>query len=399
MNVFVYVDALPFDSISYESTPFIKKLVDEGHNYVLQNIMGYSFGIQSAMMSGKLPSVTKQWMPYVYASSSNLRSLRALAPLARRANVDVSESRFLRTIRYGVTSRLFLRNGAKVSSIPWSVADRFYVYPYYYMNELPSFIELEKELSTTVGSRLLYFGPSLHRKGATDYAVKYIRGLIVEPNSAFSRTLLFIYVDVLDHRGHGYGVGSRIWDGALTKVDRDLRNMHEALEEKVGSFTFSLFSDHGMCNVERTIDILKPLRIMGLNWKDSTIFVDATIVNIWIEKQTSRRSLLKTLESVGQGRFIILDKEEDADTLREVGVPLDGRCYGDLIIQARPGYMFFPNYYSDIKSFKGVHGYFPNESCQASFLNMNRNAEKDLSVRPTHVKDIRRLLLSLAAVD
>ncbi len=399
MNVFVYIDALPFDSISYERTPFIQKLVNEGYTYPLQNIMGYSFGIQSTILTGRLPSQTKQWMPYIYTSCSNINSFRVLGRLARWMNVDVSGSRLLRTIRYGVTSKFILRKGAKVSSVPWSMADRFFIYPYYYMNELPSLIELENELRATHESRLLYFGPCLQRKEATRQATRYIKNLDSTARNSLRKTSLILYVDSLDHRGHGHGVGSFVWNSALAKIDSDLRDFYNALEKAVGNFTFSIFSDHGMCNVKRTIDIMKPLRLMGLGWKDITLFIDATIVNIWIENRIGKKFLEKSLERIGQDRFIILNKEEDANTLRKVGVPLDRSCTGDLIIQAKPGYVFYPNFYSDRKSFKGAHGYFPDESCQQSFLSTNVDAKRDLGVYPTHIKDIRGLLLSMAEID
>lgn len=396
MNVFVYIDALPFDYISYERSPFIKRLVNQGFTYPLQNIMGYSFAIQSTILSGELPFQTKQWMPYVYTPYSNIFGFRALAPMARMANIDVTRSRLLRTARYGMTSRLILRRGAQTSSIPLSIADRFYISPYYYMNELQPFKELEKVLGEDYGSKLMYFGPCLQRTEATRYATDYVESLVGKPRDSLEKTLLVLYVDALDHRGHGYGVGSQVWSSELAKIDRDLSDFYDALKKLLGRFAFAIFSDHGMCNITQTIDILKPFRFMGLGWKDLTLFVDATIVNIWLGKRISASSLQRALEKIGQDRFVVFSKEDDADLLREVGAPLDRSCIGDLIIQARPGYMFFPNFYSDIKSFKGSHGYFPDESVQQSFLNTNLDAEKDLSVHPTHIKDVRRLLLSLA---
>jgi hypothetical protein len=58
INVFVYVDALPYEKINSESAPFVHRFISEGRTYKLQNIMGYSFGIQSTMLSGRLPSET-----------------------------------------------------------------------------------------------------------------------------------------------------------------------------------------------------------------------------------------------------------------------------------------------------------------------------------------------------
>lgn len=399
MNVFVYIDALPFGAISHKYTPFLQQMLDQGFNYPLQNIMGYSFAIQSTILTGELPFRTKHWMPYLYSPYSNILGFRVLAPLARRANIDAARSRLLRTARYGMTSRVLLRRGAQTSSIPLSQADRFYIYPYYYMNELPSFKELETTISKINGSQLLYFGPSLQRKEATRHANEYIKSRSTQAQTHLEKTLLLLYVDSLDHRGHGYGVGSPTWVSELSKIDKDLEDFHATLKKVVEDFSFSIFSDHGMCNIEHTIDILAPLKSIGLNWKDITLFVDATIVNIWLGENTNRRNLRRAIERLSQNRFIVLDREGDAALLRKVGAPLDNSCIGDLIIQAKPGYMFYPNFYSDIKSFKGSHGYFPAEDCQQSFINVNLNAEKELSVFPSHIKDVRKLLISLVKKD
>jgi predicted AlkP superfamily pyrophosphatase or phosphodiesterase len=265
------------------------------------------------------------------------------------------------------------------------------------MNELPSFIELEKELRAVYKTRLLYFGPPVQRVGATDHAIEYIKGLSVETQHSCKKAWLIVYVDVLDHRGHGYGVGSTIWNSTLTSVDNKMRELYITLENLLGTFTFTIFSDHGMYNVEHTIDIMKQLRLIGLGWRSITMLVDATIVNIWLERQINKVSLQKALERVAKDRFIVFNKEDDRSTLQEVGVPLNSTYSGDLIIQARPGYMFYPNSYSDRKCFKGAHGYFPDEKCQQSFLNLNINPEKDLAIKPTHIKDIRRLVLKLVS--
>ena len=117
INILVYVDALPLKSINADATPFLHLLKNESDTYTLENIMGYSFGIQSTLLSGKLPSETEHWMPYI--RSPNKRSLiRVMSSIGRRVNFKENLPFPLKVARWGLMYKLVLETGAKTCSIP-----------------------------------------------------------------------------------------------------------------------------------------------------------------------------------------------------------------------------------------------------------------------------------------
>lgn len=60
------------------------------------------------------------------------------------------------------------------------------------------------------------------------------------------RTLVYFYERLLDHDGHGHGVGSAEWLAQLTRIDRLLADLRAALPDDV---RLVVTGDHGMLNV------------------------------------------------------------------------------------------------------------------------------------------------------
>jgi len=398
INVFVYVDALPYEKINSESTPFLHWFVNEGRTYKLQNIMGYSFGIQSTMLSGRLPSETKHFMPYVYAPNASPFLFKFIARLARKLGVDVNFPRSLKIVRYGLMSKFILKRGVKINFIPWNIIDKFFIYPYYYIHELPFFSDLKSNLQSKYGVNLLYFGPPISSKPITD-AINYVKAIIQTKDA--NNSLLIVYLDTLDRVGHAYGVDARAWKRTIINVDNELEMLHRFLSTNLNKWSLALFSDHGMCNVDETIDILGTMKSYGLTPKQFTIFVDATISLIWLEEQPAKYKVFKALEGLGSDKVTFFRNDEDKETLSRYGVFTEDNCFGDIIVQAMPGFMFFPNFYSYLKPFKGVHGFLPESKYQQSFMTLLLNhysIGKNPQIEINHIKEIRKVLELLSSL-
>lgn len=398
INVFVYVDALPYEKIDATSAPFVHQLIKEGRTYKLHNIMGYSFGIQSTLLSGRLPSETKHFMPYVYAPNSSPFIFRFLARLSRRLNADVNVPYLLKLIRYGLMSRLIIRRGVKVNFLPWNIIDRFFIYPYYYMNELPFLADLRRDFQSKYGMNVLYFGPPLSGKPIKD-TVNHIKATIDAKNSGNS--LLVVYVDALDAIGHAYGVDTEVWKRTLVNIDNELRILHKFLNTNLKNWSLALFSDHGMCNINKTIDILSVIKSSGLTRKQITIFVDATLSFIWLEDKSAEYKVLNALEGLGSDKIVFFRRDKDKEVLRRYGVLADDNRFGDIIVQTMPGFMFFPNFYSYLKPFKGVHGFLPESKYQQSFMTLvvnHSSIAKYPQIEVNHIKGIRKVLEFLASL-
>ena len=288
-----------------------------------------------------------------------------------------------------------MRGKAGLNAIPLTEIDKFYVYPYYYMNELPFFNLLKQDLFHKKCTNLLYFGPPIFKNGVFDALNKYLLNLDVMKRKFNDELFILLYIDKLDHRGHGSGFGSDIWKKTLIYIDRKLSNLYRFLKSINIEFNFVIFSDHGICNINETVNLSKYMRMEGLSWKNMIYLIDATIANLWFNDDSSKRKFSKILNVLGKDKVLYFDKYEDKDVLREYGVNFTDDRYGDVILQTRPGIMFFPNHYSELKPFKGAHGFSPKESVQNAFVTLQMNSEKNMSIRPRHISDVWRIIWSL----
>ncbi len=65
--IFFYIDALNSSFIAPSIMPFLSNLATKHRYTQLENVIGYSFAIQSCMLSGKYPEETNHWLPYFYS--------------------------------------------------------------------------------------------------------------------------------------------------------------------------------------------------------------------------------------------------------------------------------------------------------------------------------------------
>ena len=62
--LFIYVDALNSNFVNSNAMPFVYNMAKEHCYQELENVIGYSFAIQSSMLSGEYPENNDHWMPY-----------------------------------------------------------------------------------------------------------------------------------------------------------------------------------------------------------------------------------------------------------------------------------------------------------------------------------------------
>jgi len=398
--VFVYVDALPLRYINSHNTPFLASLMKQGY-FILDNIPGYSFGIQSTMLSGKLPQETKHWMPYIYISEFCEQNDNCLS-----MHRNLYFPSFLNKLRYlpkpmryiyqfnlcNPIFGIFKKNAAKLCGISIEYLDKFYIYPYYYMNENPFFLKLKNIFEEEYGVNVYYLGHSL--RSIQNNLIKLLKDVYSIRAESRQDLVLFTYIDDLDSTGHVQGVGTKQWFEKLNMIDISLSYMYRLFRRLAKSVCFIVFSDHSICNTDEYIDIENLFH--KYNLKNSTFyFIDATLAFIWVDNYRRKESVLKIINKKLRGKIRVFDIEADKDTLQRYGVYFRDRKYGDLIVQTKPCKEFFPNFYSITTPLKGLHGFWPDEDLQQAYIiTASCNHDFDL-FKLRHIKDIRNFLLNL----
>ena len=376
--VFFYIDALNSRFLSHDIMPFLSKLATKHHYFELENVLGYSFAIQSSMLSGKYPDEINHWMPYFYCPETSPILFRTLNTVNKLLALDK-----LQTIRYFLISgsrRFFLRKGVQANNTPLSIINKIALYPYYYMCEIPFFLELKELLRKKLQTALTYIGPPKQRTNVYKALFKHLR------TSKHENEVIIVYDDSLDGRGHAFGPYSsqclnyaRTLDSALAAIYQKLINLYG------NNLNFLVFSDHGQSNLKFQIDVLSKLSKRGLKFGvDYVCFVDATLALFWPEDNLAKEKILRALNEVGRGIII------DENARRKYHLEFKDNKYGEVIYLLEAGGTFVPNFFSPFGAMKGLHGYLPEDEVQKSFLISN----KEPSIQLTHIKDIRRLLMN-----
>ncbi|MEM2661324.1 MAG: alkaline phosphatase family protein [Nitrososphaeria archaeon] len=349
----------------------------------MTNVLGYSFAIQSSMLSGKYPDENLHWMPYYYSPSNSPLIFKTMARFGHALQLD--RIPFLRYPLERFGRNFFSRRGVQANNIPLSIIDKISLYPYFYMNELPFFSELQRLLYKENESSLIYFGPPNVKGDEVYYSLyNHLKKTSFERNNEF----LIVYEDRLDSIGHGFGPSSKEYCQFANYLDMVLKKLYWKIKDKFKeNVVFFIFSDHGQSQFTGSLDIVSSLAHKDLIFaKHYICFIDATIALFWLRDEHAQDRLENALRSLERGTVIDEKLKERYHLIFR-----EKRMYGDLIYVLEPGWTFFPNFFSCFGVMKGLHGYLPENHVQNALLISDEN----LSFKVSHVKDTRELIIKL----
>jgi len=377
---FFYIDALNSSFLNPSIMPFLSDLATNHYYKELENVAGYSFAIQSCMLSGKYPEETNHWMPYFYSPQKSSTLFKTFNKVGTLFALDKTPR-----LRYMLTegTRWFvLKEGVHANNIPFNVIDKMAIYPYYYMCELPFFHKLRELLERECQASLAYIGPPKIRSNIYGPLLKYIQA------SNHKVEFIIAYDDRLDMLGHEFGPYSTECLRYAKSLDTVLRRVYQKLKRRFETdLTFIVFSDHGQCEKTYEFNLLFELGKNGLNLaEDYFCFVDATLALFWPENEVVQEKILKILGGNESGQVISEDRQE------KYHIKFNDKRYGEIIFVLKPGGTFSPNFFSPFGSMKGLHGYLPEEGLQKGFLISDEN----LSYSYDHVKNFRDFSLNIS---
>ena len=379
--VFFYIDALNSSFLNSDIMPFLSSLATERSYCELENVIGYSFAIQSCMLSGKYPEETNHWLPYFYSPQKSPMLFKTLNKIGAVFPLDRLPS--LRHLTVGQIRRFLLKDGVHTNNVPLLIIDKLALYPYYYMCELPFFNELKELLAKKCQASLTYIGPPKLKKHLYESLLKYTRA------SNYEKEFIIAYEDALDGLGHKFGPYSTECLHYAKSLDRVLFRVYQKLEKYFGeNLTFFVFSDHGQCERAHSLDLLSELEKRALYFaEDYLCFIDATMALFWPQNEVVKEKILNVLDEIKIGKVI------DEDLREQYHIKFNDKRFGEIIFVLKPGGTFFPNFFSPFSAMRGLHGYLPEDEVQKGFL----ISSKKFSYPPRHVKDFRNLLLDVSA--
>jgi len=166
----------------------------------------------------------------------------------------------------------------------------------------------------------------------------------------------FLHIGDLDPVGHKFGPNSAELRETLSRVDSSIQEIWDFLRGKFDEINLIIFGDHGMVEVEKTVDIQVELDKLNLKpEKDYIYFLDSTLARFWFKNEKAERKISSMLSEIPEGKIV---SNEDVMKYR---IDYGHKKFGELIFWVDGGVLIFPNFFQNRIPEKGMHGY-PEES-------------------------------------
>jgi hypothetical protein len=366
--LYVFVDALGFNFLREREF-----LPEFGYRAGLRTVLGYSCACHPTLFSGNPPHEHGHGAMYTLTDGgSPLEIARKWSWLPDR----IADN-------HRVRARLAGEVGREVSG-------------YFSLYEVPTRLLPRFDL---VEPRNI-FEPGAIRRGRTvfdDVADSSVRSLVRDWRTPESEALGefevelragrvdwgLVYLPGLDGLLHSEGSAGEGVARHLAWYEDWVRRLVKAADGGAGDTRVYLFSDHGMSDVQRGLEVVRPLETeFGRNGDSYLAFYDSTMVRVWADDAAIRQSLREFLGQLPLGRLI------DDEEREELGVAFKDRSQGDVCWVADEGVLVVPSYMGR-SMLKGMHGYHPDAGdADACVLGLDEPGRPMSHIR--HLYDLMR---------
>lgn len=355
----MFVDACGWEII--KDQPFAKAHAPERRK--LRSVFGYSSACIPSILSGRWPVEHRNWCYFVYDPPN-------------------SPFRFLRHLRWlprALTSRRFFRHRlSKLLKVHLKFRGYFDLYniPFEYIS-LFDFSEKKNPLQPKGLNR----GPNIF-DFMQDRGIPWnvsdpklgerqnLEGLLADIRSE-RIDLGFLYWPDLDGLLHRVGNESPAVPAKLDAYEPWITELMDCAREHYGEVLLTIFSDHGMANCDRLLDLKARVETLGLRMGlDYAMVYDSTMARFWFFNDRARGLVTECLAAVKEGR-ILPDSE-----LRDLGALFPDRYFGELIFLVEEGVLIVPSHMGE-RPIRAMHGYHPDDRHSYASLLTNYSIPAD----------------------
>ncbi len=351
-TVFIIMDAGRSDYVRAETMPFLHGLSKEAITGSFESPPG--FAQRTVLFSGRYPDTSGNFSQFVYDPvGSPFKWVRRLGPLGHL----VKPRKVMVPARWAINRITKWITGAFHTDPAWIPA-RF----------MPSFSMCEDmkpmyepgalgaasifDLCRDNGLRFRYLA---HPVSGDDEEIHKI--LVRELRAGSPYDLYVAQFSITDQKGHTDGPFSdKMQQGHLRTLDQKFATVHAALAAGYDSWDLFICGDHGMAPVETEVNVLKAIKKAAKKegakpGKDYVVFVNSTLTVLWYLTELGRTAVEAVLPTI-PGTHVVDEAER-----KRLRIPLDRR-WGDRMLAAEPGVMFWPDYFHVTDSkIVGMHGY------------------------------------------
>jgi len=182
------------------------------------------------------------------------------------------------------------------------------------------------------------------------------------------------FINDLDEIGHYHTANSDAYNNKLIEIINFINSLFTYLKAKNENFDFVIFGDHGMVEIEKSIDVNKIIKKLPFKpFDDYIMFLDSTLARFWFKNEKTRIAITQALPNNEAGCWI---NKNDRGLYK---INYSHNKFGDEIWWANKGYLISPNYWEGNVKVKAMHGYRneveENHTCLISNVNYYNDAQ------------------------
>jgi hypothetical protein len=355
LPLFIMIDACGWE-IS-KDRPFLRDLAPNRKR--LDSVFGYSSTCVPSILSGRWPDEHLNWCYFIYDPvHSPFAALRWLRWLPKAVTGRRIVRRALTRI---VQKRLGFKGYFDLYNIPFEHIHLF------------DFTEKKSPLQPRGMNRGANIFDYLEGQGISYFVSnparteEQNRDALIEAVRAGAIDFAFMYWAGLDGLLHRVGNDSPEIGPRLDQYEKWIRQILAAAGEQYGDIHLYAFSDHGMANCDRHLDLMGRINSLPVQFgKDYVAVYDSTMARFWFLKPGVREVITAALKQTPEGRIL---RNDELCELRAFFA--DGR-FGELIFLADEGVLIVPSHMGE-RPIRAMHGYHPGapQSYAALFTNQS----------------------------
>lgn len=342
LALFVFVDACGWEIIKKDS--FAKDVAP--HRRKLRSVFGYSSACVPSILSGRWPVDHRNWCYFVYdPKNSPFKSLSSLRWLPRAVT---SRRMFRHRLSKMVKNHLKFRGYFDLYNIPfkhislYDFSEKKSPLQPKGMNRGTNIFDYleEKKIPYHVSD------PARTERASLDHLITDIEKESID--------FAFLYWPDLDGLLHRVGNQSPEVPAKLRAYEPWIRELMAKAGEHYEDVKLTVFSDHGMANCDRHLDLRSQIDALGLEiGVDYAVVYDSTMARFWFFNDNARKLVTGCLAGVSQGR-VLPDSE-----LAELGALFPDRYFGEMIFLVEEGILIVPSDMGE-RPITAMHGYHPD---------------------------------------
>ena len=342
LSIMVFIDALGWEVL--KNREFME--AELPYRRKLKSVFGFSSACVPSILTGRTPRDHGHWSYFYYSPKTSpfktLNLLRVLPKsLSDRGRVRHLLSRLLAKI-YGFTGYFQIYN------MPLKFAGLF---DYCEKNDIfkPGGMNQGDNIFDVLSRNDVPYHVSNWRNCEEDN-LKACHDDIEQGKIRFA----FLYMASMDGLLHRVGKESSDVDIKIDWYEKEMKQILDTAHQHYDEVRIHICSDHGMATVNKTIDLMKTIEALPVQYgKDFVAVYDSTMARFWFHNEEARKIIYNALQGEKSGRIL------SDDELVELGCDFENQKFGETIFLVDPGVIIVPSHMG-LKPITGMHGYHPD---------------------------------------